>query len=353
LPEPQKPQPPASRPPWFWVNLVGLLVLIPCATVLFQRHFKAYFTEIVLFGGFFTAWMLIRLLWSLIEKALKVDTNDFSQRLLASPSTTRLLLVATLAIIFLWNTTASLYLDAAGADDKKYLVQVIDPTTQSLFMQPAEISASAPVAGMPWFMQFRTVPLRCRIVSPVGFETTDCSLVPGESKRIQVPRGFNPLEIHLIRLIPSAGLYRALTSTDDSSARPDVYAEVTVRRAGVAQPVATIKKVPLRRETLYLLPTNEGEKALVLALEQNAELRSAILNRLIQAGTRPEAAQQTVEVLSAHRDERPLALLRKGDVITIEITRVPESEGAVERLGTVTHEVTTEKLQTVWLSQSS
>ena len=339
--DPTPPAPAQARPVWFWVNLVALLVVVPWATVLFQRHFKAYVTEIVLFGGFFTAWMLIRLLWGIVEKALKVDTNDFSQRLLSSPGTTRLLLLAALALAFLWNTTASLYLDAAGADDKQYTVQVIDPATKTQFMQPALVDASHPVAGVPWFKQFRTVPLRCRIVSPVGYETADCSLVPGQSKRIQVPQGFNPLEVHLVMLVPSAGLYRELTDADDA-APPDVHAKVTVTRARTTQKIAT--RVPLRRETVYLVPTNADEKSLVLALEQKTDLRNGIFNQLIETGTGEGAAQQTALALSGHTKAWPLMLLRKGDVITVE------TEDAAGRQATVTHQVTADKLQTIWLN---
>jgi hypothetical protein len=347
----EPPASPARRSTWFWVNLVALLVLIPCATVLFQRHFKTYFTEIVLFGGVFTAWMLVRLLWSIAEKALKVNTDDFSQRMLSSAGTTRMLLVAGIAVLFLWNTTASLYLDAAGADET-YTVQVFDPKTRNLYMSPTEMNAGAPVAGTPWFMQFRTVPLRCRIMKPVGYETTDCSLVPGESRRVSVPHGFSPLEAHLVRLIPSAPMFRMLAPADDPEA-PGLYANVTVSRPNVRQPIASAMRVPLRRETLYLVPKDPAEKAIVRQLEQNPDLRRVIESKLIQGGTDPVAARQTVEVLSDHAQECPLALLRKGDVITIEIIRASETEGADVRRGTVTHKVTADKLQTVWLSITS
>ena len=343
--------PAPKRSSWFWLNLIGVLVLVPFAVVLFKRHFDVYVTQVVLFGGVFTLWALLRLVWGLFEKSVDLDQEDFSRRLLSSPGTTRLLAVAGLTVLALWYTTSSLYFEADGVKEATFKIQVLEAGTGNAFMKPVEINAGTPVAGMPRLLMFHDVALRCRIEAPIGFEPADCSMTRGQTTHLRVPRGFKEREFHLVRLVPIGQLFRKLTPREQGEPS-HVEITVEVRRPGVPTPLATQQIIDLRRETLYLLPTNIEEGSLVRGMEDGRAYRSAIVAKLVADSTEENNARQTAEVLAEHFRDCPLTLLLQGDEILISIVK-PAAENQPEQRSTLKHVVTADKVQTAWLSLSS
>jgi hypothetical protein len=352
---PQNDGPSAAAPPsiWFKVNLIGLLVLIPLATILFQRHFRLYFTGIVLVGGLFTAWALVRLLWSVFEKATDFNGWDYSRRKLSFSGTTRLLVVAALALAFLWPTTASLYFENSGGKASAYKMEVLRSDTGQPYVDPFSISASTPVAGRPRLLQFGAVKLTCRIVEPAGYDSTDCSIAPGRSTRLEVPGGFPEKEFHLLRLVPAASFYRQLPRGDQTE-RSNFDLEVSVARKGKASASKALRWPDYRRQTLNVLPMDQGEQSAVRRLEEDPErYRQYLLTTFLAKGIQEDAAKKTAAVLAVSRKEWPVAYVRAGDRISISIVRlsVPgEDPPQVEARSIVTHVVTAESVQTVWLA---
>jgi hypothetical protein len=343
---------PLERNTWFWVNLAALLVLIPLATIFFQRHLNLYFTGIVLVGGVFTAWALVRLLWVIVEKATRFDGEDYSLRQLSSPGSTRLLIVAGIVLAALWFTTSSLYFEAAGSGGREFEIEIVDPTTGQQFMKPVVLNPSAAVAGAPRFLQFHETKLRCRITKPVGYEPHDCSVRPGQSRRFNVPASFSETEIHLVRLVPTAPLYRFLPVASGPGPGSSNYrVEIEVRRAGTLQVIPKQTWPALRRETVYVMPTDSDKQELTKGLEDEKEYRETLLTRMRAAHISEPGAQEIAAVLSSSRGDWPVAHLRKGDEISIEVITLPDPDNitAGETRSTAVHVVTAEKVQTIWL----
>ena len=346
-----------KRNAWFWANLLTLLVLVPVATIFFQRHLNLYFTGIVLIGGVFTAWALVRLLWVIVEKATKFDGEDFSRRHLSSPGTTRLLIVAGIVLACLWFTTSSLYFETAGNAGREFEIEVVNQNTSQLYMKPVVVNPSTAVAGAPRFLQFDKAELQCRIVKPVGYEPQNCSVRPGESRHFDVPSGFVETEVHLVRLVPTAPLYRFLPSV---ASDPDVNAsnyklEIEVHRGGSAQVVAQPRWPALRRETLYVVPTDIDKKELTEGLEDKEDYREELLTRMRADHMNEVSAQEIAAILVSNRNDWPVTYLRKGDEISIDIVGPPDPDDstAAETRSTVRHVVTAEKVQTIWLFSRS
>ena len=343
---------PPQRNAWFWVNLVALLVLVPLATIFFQRHLNLYFTGIVLVGGVFTAWALVRLLWVIVERATQFDGEDYSLRQLSSPGTTRLLIVAGIVLTALWFTTSSLYFEAAGSGGREFEIEIVDSTTGQQFMKPVVLNPSAAVAGAPRFLQFHETNLRCRITKPVGYEPHDCSVRPGQSRRYDVPASFNETEIHLVRLVPTAPLYRFLPiASGPGSGSSNYRVEIDVRRAGASEAGAKHTWPVLRRETVYVVPTDSDKQGLIKGLEDEKEYRETLLTRMRADHINESGAQEISAVLSSTRSDWPVAYLRKGDKISIDVISLPDPDNvtAGETRSTADHVVTAEKVQTIWL----
>jgi hypothetical protein len=340
------------RPLWFWLNLGALLILIPLGTILFQRHLKPYFTSIVLLGGVFTVWALVRLLWGIFEKASQFDAWDWSRRYLSSPGASRLLLVAALLLGFLWFTTTSLYFEASGGTASSYRVEVIEPASGRYFMDPVSISSTNSIGGAPRLLQFSKRSLQCRIVEPVGYDPVNFRLAPGEHKRLLVPREFPEKESHLLRLVPSGSLYRRLPEHEEPGSSNYAIELILDQRTPGQLPVSK-RWDNLRRETVNVIPVTDAEQQFVKRLDNKQDYQDSLLTAFRAKGLAEEFGKQTAAVLVSHISDWPIAYLRKGDKISITIMKNPlpgdEATGAPLR-STKSYEVTAEKVQTIWLS---
>ena len=176
--------PDTKRGIWFWVNVAALCVVAPWATFWFQRHFELYFTEIVVVGGAFSCWVLLRSMWALFEKFTNAEPVEYSRRLLALPDITWALVIAVVGLVFLWFHTASIYFTYEGAPGEgEYLVEVVRKADKSPIIPAVSLTAANAVAGRPFLWQRRVSELECRVLRPVRYEMLPCSVM--RSRRIR------------------------------------------------------------------------------------------------------------------------------------------------------------------------
>ncbi len=335
---------PSARTRWFWINLGAICTLAPVTTYWFQQHLQLYLTEIVVVGGAFTIWAVVRLVWGLIEKATKFDAWDTSRQLLSSFAVTRWLVVATLLLAILWSSTGSLYLKLAGNKSGTYQVDVVRKSDGSPLLTNVTLSAGRAVIGLPVFWAWDTSALQCRIVQPVEYEPMDCTLTPGKSTRIAVPGDFKPKEFHLLRIVPMGALYRTLPQDTD---QPVTRYDLVIERGK-----ESVRLADVRRQTV-LLGASAEEMPLVLRLHDDASYEHFLDTRLRAAGQDRDNASLTAAVLSSTTRSLPGLYVKAGDELTIKVLWTRTDEGRTEsgmlEEFPVSYKVTSEQVQTLWL----
>jgi hypothetical protein len=343
------PDNPTPRSRWFWVNLGAVCVLAPLFTYWFQRHLQLYFTEIVVVGGAFTLWALVRMIWGIVEKAADVDAWRTSRTLLGSPLVTQGLLAAALAFVVLWWSTGSLYLQLQGGSGD-YVVEVVRNTDGSPLIERVALNAGRPVVGLPRLLRRELTELQCRIVEPVQFEPIDCDLAPGRATRVAVPRDFPPKEYHLVRIVPGSELYRNLPQDTDD---PVTRYELTITRQRLHEPDIVARVPDLRQQTL-LLGALEAEMPLVLRLHDAQNYEHFLDTRLRAAMQDRDSASLMAAILSTSTRVLPDLYVKADDVLTLNVTFARTDEGSAEQRTfegfPVTHKVTSDQVQTLWLS---
>jgi hypothetical protein len=339
-----KPPTPMPNTRWFWINLIVICAFAPLATYWFQQHLQLYFTEIVVIGGAFTIWGLVRLIWGLFEKSTQIDAWAESRQLLGSSAVTRLLVVALCLFTVLWATTGSLYLQLEGGGSGEYQVEVVRKTDGSPFVPPTALTAGHAVVGMPSFWQRQKLALQCRIVKPVEFEPRDCDIAPGTSTRVAVPGDFKPKEFHLLRLVPRGALYRTLPQDTDTP--------VTRYNLVVERGADRVHLPDLRRQSVLMGATAE-EMPLVLSLQPSDQYEHFLDTRLRAAGQDPDSASLSAAILSSSLRTLPGLYVKSGDELTIKVQWTHTEQGQT-RSGMVQdfpvhYRVTADKVQTLWL----
>ena len=345
--EQEKKSAPMDR--WFIINLAVFIVLAVVSTALFTQHFESYFTQVVLVGGVFTAWALIRLVWSLFLYGTDFEAQDFSRRLLASPGMTRLLILAAVFIGFLWFTTASIYFEFTGDAADGYDVQIVHAASQQDYGEPFSSTSHEPLNGVFRVLQFRPIPLRCQIIEPIGFEPIDCPLERGRSLRLRVPLDFPSKEYHLLRLMPAPALYRRLPPVEQES-RSAFDLEVVVLRDGME--LARARRDDLRKQTIDLLPPDVEERSLVSRLADRAAHKDSVMTRFLADEIPVETAEQSASMLVLATDTWPLAHVRKGDRLRITVSRPnPTGDPALDAPSSMDYDVTESQVQNVWINR--
>lgn len=339
----------SSRSRWFWTNLGGLCLLAPFATFWFQQHLQLYFTEIVVVGGAFTLWALVRLIWGLIERFTKFDAWESSRSFLSSPAMTRILLVGAIVFILLWFSTSSIYLELRDSDSTgEYRVEVLRKADGSPLLENATLSAARAALGAPHFWHWETTQLQCRIVQPIEYEPRDCSLSPGTSTRIRVPGDFKRKEFHLLRIVPVGSLYRTLPQDTD---QPVTRYQLEIKRGNEVTSLADIRK-----QTIYF-GARDDEMPLVMRLEEPDKYEHFLDTRFRVDGQDKDSASLSAAVLSSSTRVWPAMYVKSGDKLIIKVLWTKSEEGRTES-GTldefpINYQVTADPVQTLWLPNRS
>ena len=330
---------------WFWINVGMLCVLAPWATYWFQQHLQLYVTEILVVGGIFSLWVFFRAMWAVLETYSKVEPAEYSLKLLTLRDVTGVLLVAGVALVVLWFCTASIYVKYEGAPGEgEYLVEVVRKSDRSPLIPAVSLTAANSVTGRPFLWQLDTSELECRILRPVKYEMLPCLLEPGHSTRIDVPGSFKPREFHLLRIVPSKGLYSELAAVDE---KPLSRYDLEIKRQN-----DVINLDDLRRQTIYT-GAGEAEMPIVLELEKDGALEHHLRSRLLAKGFEPQSAEMTTAILTSSTRPWPTFYLRTGDELTLTVRVRPSQGSSIEPSVfegfPVHYTVTADKVQTAWL----
>jgi hypothetical protein len=332
---------------WFWINVGMLCVLAPWATYWFQQHLQLYVTQILIIGGIFSLWVFFRAMWAVAETYTKVQPAEYSLKLLTLRDVSGVLLVAAVALTVLWFRTASIYVKYEGAPGEgEYRVEVVRKSDGSPLIPAVSLTAANAVTGRPFLWQSVTSDLECRILRPVKYEMLPCRLEPGHSTRIEVPGSFAPREFHLLRIVPSKGLYSELAAIDE---RPQSRYELEIRRLN-----EVVNLDDLRRQTIYT-GAAEAEMPIVLELERDGALEHHLRSRLLAKGFEPQSAEITTAILSSSTRPWPTFYLRTGDRLTMTVrvrsSQASSSETTVFEGFPIHYTVTADKVQTAWLPE--
>lgn len=349
----ESPKP--GRSAAYWANLLMLVALSVGTSLWFTRHLESYVNQVVLLGGGVSLWAMLRMAWTFLEKTTKTDPWDWSRRLLSSAEASRILIAALLLLATLWLSTGSLYFDYDGAGGNRYTVQVLhdDAASRTLplaqrptFSADAELSSSERTKGGVFYWQTSATALLCVLQKTgVPYEPRDCSIRPGTSIRTRVPGDFRLKRVHLLRIIPSIGLYAQLPGRD--APRASVAYRLTIKVGDKVQVVDD-----LRRGVVYIggLVDEMGE---LMGLQSEAELKATLRDELIAKGVSATSADQSVAVLAGHAQVHGGQRLDKGQVLNLlveELTLDGERVTGATPIGApLLHTITDEKVQTLWL----
>jgi hypothetical protein len=342
---PTAPVPPARNRRWFWCNLLALAALAPIATWWFQKHLELAFTEVWLIGGGLSLWAFLRAGYGLVETIGEVDPASLSRRALASPETSLVLAVATLALALAWWKTNSFYLeyDGAGADDREFVVQVSHPDGRP-FLPELTVGPAAKVAGRAFVLEGEPHELVCRIVRPLNYKPLPCPIGGHEALRIKVPADFEQRVFHLLRIVPHIGLLQELPEVKD---QPSVRYELRVEAGGVTHTLPD-----LRRQTVFA-GALKADLPLLMRGHERAEYQEELDSELRAASVDEGSASRIAAKLARRERAWPAFDVKAGQPLRISLRRVERRDGrdtASEVDGfPFDYTVTADKTQTIWM----
>lgn len=340
----------------FLFNTALLLVVLGLGALWFVWHLQPFLTQMLIVGGTFTLWAAVSFFWDRFVDVTEAEPMKALRSWLATSAATPLLCAGIGLAGGALIATQSIYFHYAGdspfASDRtaRYLVRIIDARSGAPFIRDIEVSAAEPVAGRPFFGFARTLGLRCQIVAPAGFQTRDCSLAPMQHRALDVPGapagdGFARKELHLLRLIPVGAAYQHLPMVEE---QPEARYDLTVQLGG-----GRFVLKDLRRQTVYAGVQRE-DMAIAMTFEDANNLREGyLLPRLLTSPPDFDDARLSAAVLSTWTRQWPAFYVRRGDVLTLSLTRRgvhgQQDAAAVFPGFPIQYAVTDEQVQTIWL----
>jgi hypothetical protein len=159
-----------------------------------------------------------------------------------------------------------------------------------------------------------------------------------------VPGDFHLKKVHLVRIVPSISLYTMLTNKD--AARDSIAYRLTMKLGDKERVVDD-----LRRGVVYIGGL-ESEMDELLAMQTEDELKSAIRTELLARKIKPSSADESIAVLMNNQQRLGSDRLSKGQKLSLVVEQLQTEDGkvTVTAVGNpVVHEISDEKLQTIWL----
>jgi hypothetical protein len=213
----------------YGLNLLLFLVLTISSMIWFYRHLYLYVTHSLVIGGSLTIWGILKASQSVYKWSTGKDTELPSRSILGRASSTEFLTVALIALVVLFFTTSSIYLEYNGGtkDESEFDVEVLH--NGKPFLDKIHLKSYERISGMPFFFRLSSRRLRFRISNPIGYQDKVEDLRPWTSLRLSVP--FERKEFHILRLIPGKRVYVSLPEKDYADVAEQPY-KLRITREG-------------------------------------------------------------------------------------------------------------------------
>lgn len=322
------------------LNLILLLVVGFFATLWFYRHLRLYVTETVLLGGSITFWTLWKISNSLLNWTIGGNRKTLGQQVIGKPWATEYLVLALFPLVFLYATTASVYLSYEQVQSGQSTFEVAVLNRGNPYIPPITVTSVKRVVGRPFFLNFSSIDLEYRIVKPKGYRSIQKRLSPWEANFLRVPQDFQKL--NLVRLVPSPALYSKLPRVEDHTGNR-YYLDIEHKGT-------RFRLEDFRRQIVY---TGALEVDLpILSKKDNSNtLRRELDDYLARLGFPHKNREPVVGGLLENQIRLASTEFQNKDKIIIIVGEKSddESQGSEKQLLKTVYEIENNAMQTIWL----
>ncbi|MBC8027590.1 MAG: hypothetical protein H7Y89_16475 [Steroidobacteraceae bacterium] len=341
---------PVARSAGYRWRLAWFVLLVVFASLWFERHLKAYVSQTAIVGGTVTLFGLWKLVLDALGVAGEKGPADWLRRAFTSARASGYLGFFTLLIGALWACTSSIYLtyDSDSRGSGSYRVEIWQGNR---LLRPAEVlNPHDKFVGQPYFFHFGREDLEFRIAQPVGYEPKKISWQTGSQITVPVPYSWDPLELHLVKIVPGKDFLHSLPTTATS---PGLRYRLVLAREG-ADPEDAFVVEPLLKTVVFTgMPEIELAAATGDAVVEST--RVEVDRMLLRMSTTDDTRPELVEQLFASVAKRPMGRLVAGDKLRIRVyslSAAPDAQPVlkvdqvleIKDRKTTTHVVTLEKL---------
>ena len=322
------------------LNLILLLVVGFFATLWFYRHLRLYVTQTVLLGGSITFWTLWKISSSLLNWTIGGDRKTLGQKVIGKPWATEYLVLALFPLVFLYATTASVYLSYEDAQGGQSTFEVAVLNRKTPYMPPITVTSVNRVAGRPFFLNFGSIDLEYRIVNPKGYRSIQKRLSPWEANFLRVPQDFQKL--NLVRLVPSPAVYSKLPRVEDHT-KNRYYLEIEHNGT-------RFRLENFRRQIVYT-GAPEGDLPILSKQDNPNTLRRELDDYLAGLGFLPEKREPVVAGLLKNTTRLASTEFRNKDKIIVRVNEKSGdgSQASEKQLLKTVYEIENTAMQTIWL----
>jgi hypothetical protein len=295
-------------------RLLWFVVLVVLASLWFERHLKAYVSQTAIVGGTVTLFGLWKLVLDALGIAGEKGPADWLRRAFTSARAPGYLGFATLLLCALWACTSSIYLtyDSDSRGSGAYRVEIWQGNR---LLRPAELlSPHDKFVGQPYFFHFGREDLEFRITQPGGYEPKKVSWATGSQITVPVPYSWDPLELHLVKIVPGEDFLHSLPPTPTT---PGLRYRLELAREG-ADPADAVVVDPFLKTVVFTgMPAAELAAATGDAVVEST--RVEVDRMLKRMGTADETRPRIMEELFASVAKPPIGRLVAGNKLRIRL----------------------------------
>jgi hypothetical protein len=308
---------PVVRSKGYRWRLLWFVVIAVFASLWFERHLKAYVSQTAIVGGTVTLFALWKLALDALGVAGEKGPADWVRRAFTSDRAPGYLGFATLLIGALWACTSSIYLtyDSDSRGSGTYRVEIWQGNR---LLRPAEeLSPHDKFVGQPYFFHFGREDLEFRIVKPPGYEAKKIPWSMGSQITVPVPYSWDPLELHLVKIVPGKDFLISLPPTATS---PGLRYRLVLERMGPhpADPADTVVVEPFLKTVVFTgMPEVELAAATGDVVIENT--RVDVERMLTRMSALDERRPELIEQLFASVARRPIGRLVVGDKLRMRV----------------------------------
>jgi len=336
----QTNSPPPADKIRYRLNLILLLVVGFFATLWFYRHLRLYVTETVLLGGSITFWTLWKISSSLLNWTIGGDRKTLGQKVISKPWATEYLVLALFPLVFLYATTASIYLSYEEVQSGESTFEMAVLNRGNPYVPPITVTSVKRIAGRPFFLNFGSIDLEYRIVNPKGYRSIQKRLSPWEANFIRIPQDFQKL--NLVRLVPSPAVFSKLPRVEDHTGNR-YYLDIEHKGT-------RFRLENFRRQIVYS-GAPEGDLPILSKKDDSDTLRRELDDYLAGLGFPHKNREPVVAILLKNTTRLASTEFRNKDkiIVTVGEKSGDDSQGSEKQLLKTVYEIENNAMQTIWL----